>query len=189
MTNVDAPTGRFTYLPSPVALPGCCMICRNDKGPFVDTQVFFPGHGAVVVCSTCVVAMGDVLDVGPSVASLEARRAIFKSGYDKGRAKAIKSVHEAISQSLSDLGINYDDFGIDSVDSTTDSVVDAEPDVKPDPEELLEDPKGDAGNIPEPEQSNLEDDGDSGEPGPDDVSGDSGDGDSDSGPRLPDFAL
>jgi hypothetical protein len=97
---------RFTVISQPVALPGCCFLCRSaTNGPFVDTKFSIKFEGAVIVCAACIRDMNNQLPKTEEIES--ATNKAFVDGYEKATEESKNVIHEQLALFNSNFATLY----------------------------------------------------------------------------------
>lgn len=174
------PTGRFMAINAPVALPGCCLFCRGHKGPFIDSGISHPGHGAIYACASCIQSMFDTLNlVGAN--SVQMRQQMYRRGHGDGFADAISRVRAMTTSIEASHAVRRGEVISELVD-VSDPVITPASDpspsdpIVPESEIVPADPGSEPEDIPEPESPAVEVSGATVVEGRDDLPSDSDDG-------------
>lgn len=90
---------RFQVLETAPVLPGCCALCKNDKGPFVDTGMFVRNLGHVYIDLDCVRELSQFVS-DPSAMALAQVESIKKavvSRTDLFEVEVLRGVSEVVT--------------------------------------------------------------------------------------------
>lgn len=112
---------RFKAIDNPMALPGCCLLCRKSDGPLIDSGFSEDMYGVVYICRSCVVEMANEFDFLPpeAVFEFETQIAALKSkmvDYDE-----VREENRVIRDAIGRIGRSSIPDSVDGVDNTKDT--------------------------------------------------------------------
>ncbi len=158
---------RFQVLETAPVLPGCCALCGNDKGPFVDTGMFIRNKGHIYIDLDCVRELSQFV-VDPSAMALREFEGLKKAVNFSAETLEVE-VLRGVSEVVADARKRFAASVSALVPEPVAAPVDESEGVSPIEPELQGSESG----------ANLSDEQNVGTPGiegPDSLSGDSNDG-------------
>ena len=78
---------RYSIQESVTQLPGCCLICKGSKGPFVSPQISLSNYGQIYFCLICLGQMA--LEFLPTPEPKIVREGISQETYDAAVSRII----------------------------------------------------------------------------------------------------
>lgn len=100
------PLSRYLRVEHLALSPGYCWTCRNNDGPFIDTQVNMDWDGRVYICETCIKEMHSQLGLDVVLNREEVDQAAiqaFQEGFASGKAVALEAIQDAVSNAVSSV--------------------------------------------------------------------------------------
>lgn len=97
-----ANASRYSIQESVTQLPGCCLICKGSKGPFVSPQISLNNYGQIYFCLVCLGQMA--LEFLPTPEPKVVREGVSQETYDA----AVSSIIDRLTLIRGDLDIVLD---------------------------------------------------------------------------------